>query len=211
MTSGSAYTVLRVRAPGVITLRAGHAERLVQGASPADAQARLAQLDALAAAGVEGVFRVRADGPRLLVEQRPGAALRAGLSTRVLRSPLAAGAGVVTKAPSPSAWDAVRTPGVLTLLTDTDGRLLQEACIASLVAWDGRGLALVPSATPRSRSLAEEAIAQALPHVRAPIALSADWALAACNAVAGPFELALPGRRPFPADALAALRDVLER
>ncbi len=205
------YSVLCVRSDGQVPLRAGHVTRLIADASEDEAPLRARAFEAFAAQARPGVYRISWAEGCLLVDPRPASALQPNQRVRVLRSPLSARVGVVPKQPSPSPYDAVREAGTLTLLTDAAGLVLQEACVAALVAWDGESIVLAPADTARSQSLAEEAIAAELAHRRSPLAVDAGWAIAAANAVAGPFDLALPGRRRFPPAVLRAIARTLAR
>lgn len=191
------YTVLRIDDGGVRLLER-HARRLgVRAGALADWSR-----------GVEpGVYRVTWDGDALASERRPASRLVEGMPTRVVVSPFAGTTGRFPKPAPPSPYDAVRVPGVATLLSSADGVELYESCAASLVSWDGARLVLAPVEAPGVASVAEAAVAEALPHVRARLLVQGDAPLMLINAVAGCVAVDVPGRRAFPRD----VRDEVER
>ena len=169
------YTTLRVSRSGVV-LFAAHAERLGPALLPA--------FESFAASATEGVYSLRAQGYQLLVEQRPESRLRDGVALRTAVSPVLARGGPFPKPASPSEYDAVRAPGTVTLLTDAAGEELYECDLASVMAWDGSTLILVPEDRPRVLSVAELFVARTFAHRRAPIRVDGTWGLLLINAVA---------------------------
>ena len=99
-------------------------------------------------------------------------------------------------------------PEVATLLTDASGRVLHESCSASIVAWDGRSVVLVPDSTPRVASVAEAALAANEPVRRAPIEVNGDWPSMLCNAVVGTCAISI-ARPTFPLDVRKRLDAIL--
>ena len=195
------YTTLRVTEAGVV-LHQGHARRL----APEGGAALLAFRD-FAAAAAPGVYALRWDGERLEVQARPGSRLFDGMPVRFLPSPLAVAAGAIAKPAPPGPYAVVRADGVATLLGSPDGGEIWESCAAAVVSCDATGrLVLVPDDRPRVASVAEAALAAALPHVRAPILAGGAAPLLLVNAVKGACRVAAPGRAPFP-DAIAAAVD----
>jgi hypothetical protein len=206
------YTTLRIVPEGVVLL-AEHRRRLAP-----EGAAGVRAFDRFLATAAPGVWSVRLDGAALTATARAGSRLFDGVPLRRRPSPFARaetaapGAGGPFPKPAPPCpYDAVRADGVLTLLSDADGSELWEACVAALVGWsesDG-GLVLPPKGRPRVASVAEAALARALPVRHAPLRWADDLPLAAVNAVAGPCPLELPGRAPFPVAARVALAAVL--
>lgn len=192
------YSVLRVDEAGLVPLLRRHARRLGVSASA------LRELtDTLS----PGVYRVMSNGGALEHEQRPASRLVEGMPTRFVVSPYAEREGRFPKPRPPSAYDGVRVPGVSTLLTSVDGHELYESCSASLVAWDGSEVVLVPVSAPGVASLAEEAVAEGVPHRRAILEVESQWPLLLINAVAGTCGIEVPGRRAFPDE----VRERIER
>ncbi len=203
------YTLLRVVDGGVV-LRDGHRARFVPPGAPpaADSDAALA-FDAFARRAAPGVYALAWDGHVLHVTQHPGSSLADGMPVRVRTSPLAGGTGPIPKPAPPGPYADVRAADVLTLLTSADGTELYEACRAALVGWDGARFVLAPPDRPRVASVSEAALAHALPHAVAPLRAADDAPLIAINAVIGACRIAVPGRAPWPEEALRALREVL--
>jgi hypothetical protein len=197
------YTTLRVSEAGVV-LYAGHVERLRP-----EGPGALAAFDRFAREARPGVYAVTAEGAALRVERRAGSALTDGMPVRFAVSPVAGKRGVFPKPAPPSPYDAVRAPGVATLLTSPDGAEIYESCIAAAVGWDGARFVCVPEDRPRVDAIAEAAVRAAAPCARAPIFVRGDLPLVLLNAVAGPWAVAA-GRPPFPPAALALLREILE-
>ncbi len=200
------YTLRRVDTRGV-ELCDGHRSRFVPPGSPPDGAAAQA-FDTFARDAAPGVYALAWDGAALRVTGRPGSVLADGMPVRVRISPLAGRTGAISKPAPPGPYAGVRAAGVLTLLTAADGGELYEACVAALAGWDGARFVLAPADRPRVASVAEAALARALPHVVAPLDAAGAMPLIALNAVFGPCRLDLPGRAPFPKRALAALREV---
>ena len=123
------YTTLRVTEAGVV-LYAAHRERL-------GSDTQLA-FDRFAATATPGVYAVSAEGGVLDVVRRAGSRLFDGIPTRHLPSPLAPGRGALAKPAPPCPYDAVRTQGCATLLTDESGAEILESCSAAVLTWDGR-------------------------------------------------------------------------
>lgn len=194
------YSVLRVDEAKQVPLLRRHAGRL--GVSPG------ALMD-FARAVTPGVYRVTWNGAALEHELRPASRLLEGMPTRFVVSPFAEREGRFPKPRPPSAYDGVRVPGVASLLTSVDGRELYESCSASLVAWDGSEVVLVPSRAPGVASLAEDAVADGLAHRRAVLEVESQWPLLLINAVAGTCGLEVPGRRAFPRDVREHLHRVV--
>ncbi len=130
----------------------------------------------------DGVISVRLEGDAFTLTHRPASRYHEGIQTRLLVSPVQTG-GARPKQGSPSPYDAVRSEGVATLLTDSTGALLHEACVASLIGCDGGRLVLVPEDTPRVLSIAEAAVASAFRVTRAPLEVDAGLPLLLANAV----------------------------
>ena len=171
------YTVLRVTKASGVPLFEGHVRRL--GASSRGA---LRQFASQAAAGI---YRVTWDGTQLSTLQRPASRLVEGMPTRLVVSPFADQRGRFAKPPPPNPYDAVRVEGVSSLLTDVAGEQLYEACVASIVGWDGARLVLPPQEVPAVASLAEAEVAAKLAPRRARLLVASDWPLLLINAVAG--------------------------
>lgn len=197
------FTTLRVSASGVILFEE-HANRLGPGYRRA--------FERFAAHASQGIYALYGlDSGELHIEPRSGSKLdQLDLSVKCAVSPLLARGGPFAKPPSPSAYDAVRAPGVVTLLTDATGVEIYEACIAAVIAWDGESLVLVPSARPRVLSVTETFLARSFPHRRAPIRTGGDWGLLLINAVTSLELGSLLGRRPFEPSTLERIRAALE-
>lgn len=172
------YTILRVAEGGVV-FHEGHRRRIGPG------------LDTWALHAEPGIYRITAD---LQAVRLPSSRLRDGMPVRFVPSPLTG--GPISKPQPPCVYDAVREPGVATLLTSPDGAEIWEACSAAVVAWDGTDLVLPPRDRPRVLSVSEAAIRAHLAHVEAPI--TRDMALLLTNAVGtfahGPFPAAVRAR-----------------
>jgi len=201
------FTTLSIEPAGVRLLDE-HRRRLAP-----EGPAGLAAFERFLAGAAPGIWAVCLDGAALRASARPASGLRPGLPLRFRPSPFAAAAGPFPKPAPPSPYDALRTPGLLTLLTAPDGAEIWEACIAAVIGWDSAGggaLVLPPADRPRVASVAEAALCRALPVRRAPLLVEGDGPLAAVNAVAGPCPLDRPGRPPFPAAALATIAAALD-
>lgn len=196
------YTVLGVTPAGVPLLER-HVRRL--GLRSREAVLKFAREAA------PGVYRLTWTGVELLTEARGPSRLVEGMPVRFVPSPYAALRGRFAKPAPPNRYDAVRVPGVATLLTSEDGREVYESCSAAVVAWNGSSLVLTPLESPGVKSLAEEALADALPHTRAVIAREGDWPLLLINAVGGTCAIDVPGRAAFPLDQREAVAAVLRR
>jgi hypothetical protein len=197
------YTTLRVDAAGVV-LYEGHAARLAPAGSGARAAFRR-----FAATAAPGVYAVRAAADGLLVETLAGSRLADGQPVRFRVSPFAGRPGAFAKPGPPSPYDAVRLPGVATLLTSADGGEIYEGCVAAVLGWDGARLVRVPEDRPRVASLAESAVCSALPWTRAPLPVADALPLVLLNAVAGPCTVET-GRPAVPAEVVARMLRVLE-
>jgi hypothetical protein len=132
------------------------------------------------------------------------------MPVRRLVSPFAARRGAFPKPGPPNAYDAVRLPGVATLLTSSDGSEIFESCVAAVLGWDGARFVCVPEDRPRVASVAEAAVRAALPWVRAPLRVAERLPLVLLNAVAGPCSVRT-GRPPVPADVMQLLKRLLQR
>ena len=183
------YSVLRVDEAKQVPLLRRHARRL--GVSQG-------VLSDFASAAAPGVYRVMWNGAALEHELRPASRLLEGMPTRLVVSPFAERQGRFAKPRPPSPYDAVRVAGVAPLLTSADGHELSESCAASLVAWDGSEVVLVPVNAPGVASLAEEAVAEGVAHRRAVLEVESQWPLLLINAVAGTCGIEVEGRRAFP-------------
>ncbi|MCU0484213.1 MAG: hypothetical protein MUC54_08115 [Chloroflexi bacterium] len=197
------YTTLRVDAAGVV-LYEGHAARL----APAGPRAR-ADFRRFAATAAPGVYAVRAAADGLRVEALAGSRLAGGQPVRFRVSPFAGRRGAFAKPGPPSAYDAVRLPGVATLLTSADGGEIYESCVAAVLGWDGARLVRVPEDRPRVASLAEAAVCSALPWTRAPLRVADALPLVLVNAAAGPCTVQT-GRPAVPAELLARMDRAIE-
>jgi anthranilate synthase/aminodeoxychorismate synthase-like glutamine amidotransferase len=198
MLEGSPYTALRVTAAGVL-LFDEHRARLGLAARAA--------FDAFAASAAPGVYALTWTGGALEVKPRPSSRLFDGMAVRYLPSPLAPGLGPLPKAPSPGPYDALRAPGLATLLTDAEGSELWESCTAAVLAWDGAGLVAPPEDRSRVASTAERALQERLPVRRAPVRVDSGWPLLLVNAVA---PVCVPAGSAFPAEARQAVEAALE-
>ena len=191
------YTTLRVTEAGVV-LYAAHRERL-------GSDTQLA-FDRFAATATPGVYAVSAEGGVLDVVRRAGSRLFDGIPTRHLPSPLAPGRGALAKPAPPCPYDAVRTQGCATLLTDESGAEILESCSAAVLTWDGRALVAAPEDRSRVASTAEGAILARLSFRRAPRLVKDAAALILVNAVA---LTCLPQGSTFPSAVRAQLDEVL--
>lgn len=198
---GAPYTALRVTAAHEVPLFEGHVGRL--------GEACRAALHDFASTTEPGVYRATWDGGRLTTSLRPPSRLVEGMPTRFVVSPFVGLGGRFPKPAPPNLYEGVRVPGLSSLLTDSSGQELYEACVAGIVAWDGAGLVLPPEDVPAVASLAEAELAARLPHRRARIFVAGDWPLLLINAVAGTCAVSVAGRAAFPAEARLKLDAVL--
>ncbi len=189
------YTTLQVTTFGVPLAKA-HLKRLAKGVS---AQKRLTPLfeDFLRNA-VPAVYSLRFDGEQLQASPPRQSALHHSLPTRLRATPLLSEAGLIEKPSPPCAYDDVRVPGVLTLLTDPTCTELLEACVASLLAFDGHDVCAVPVNRPRVSSLAEHFFVNHFSLSRNEVAVNSRWPLLAVNAAVGAVEVKCEGRDAFP-------------
>jgi hypothetical protein len=197
------YTTLRVIEAGVV-LYDGHALRL----APEGGAAR-GRVDRFAATASPGVYALLDDGATLEARPRGGSALADGMPSRVLPSPVADRAGPFAKPAPPSPYDAVRRPGVATLLASPDGGELWESCVAALLAHDGARLVVVPGDRPRVASVAEAAIRAALQCREAPIGAAGGLPLLLVNALAT-CRPTIDGRGPFPGELARTIAELIE-
>ncbi|HOU53604.1 MAG TPA: hypothetical protein PLQ97_06715 [Myxococcota bacterium] len=198
------YTTVLVTSRGPFLLE-GHRRRI----APEGPEA-LAALDAFLRDAAPGVYGVRLEGRCLVAVRREGTALRDGIPTRLASSPVAGLSGPLPKPPSPGPYDAVRLPGVVTLLTDPAGTEVWEACRAAVVSWDGRGWVVPPRDRPAVDSVALAALRDLLPLREAPIPVASRDPLVLINAVAGVVVPAVPGRDSLPGEALREIRAALD-
>lgn len=198
------YTTLRVTDAGVV-LYDFHVERLAP-----EGPAGLAAFARFAREATPGIYGVALAGGELRAERRTGSQLVEGMPARLMVSPFAAQRGAFPKPGSPSAYDAVRLPGVATLLTSADGSEILESCVAAVLGWDGTHFVGVPEDLPRVASVAEAAVSATLPFVRLPLRIDDRLPLILLNAVAGPCTVST-GRSPVAADAVLLLTEVLRR
>lgn len=196
------YTALIIHEGGKIPLLERHVRRL--GLRSRDALLKFAR------AAAPGVYRVTWTGAELLTEARGPSRLIEGMPVRFVVSPYASLRGRFAKPAPPNRYEPVREAGVATLLTSEDGRELYESDSAALVAWNG-GFVLAPLEAPGVRSIAEEALVEALPHTRAPILREDIWPLLLINAVAGVCGIDVPGRAPFPPGEREKIASALAR
>lgn len=197
------YTTLLVMDAGVLLFEA-HRARLGAAAAPA--------FDAWAATAAPGAYVLQVGpGGGLTATPRGPSRLFDGMPLRWRPSPLPPGLGLQPKAPSPGPYDAVRSPGVATLLTDPGGTEVWESCTASVLAWDGARLVAVPPDVTRVDSTAEREVLRRLAARRAPVRVEAHWPLLLLNAVVatcaprGP-EFPLQVRRQVEEALLATVR-----
>lgn len=195
------YTVLRVTESRGVPLFEGHVRRLGE-----DTRAALRHF---AMEAVPGVYRATWGSGKLVTTLRPPSRLVEGMPTRFVVSPFAGQRGRFAKPAPPTPYDAVRVAGVSSLLTGADGTEMYEACVASLVAWDGAMLVLPPDDVPAVASLAEAEVAERFPHRRARLFVEGAWPLLLINAVAGTCAVSVEGRPKFPAEVRARLDAVL--
>ncbi len=197
------YTALIIHDGGKIPLFERHVRRL--GLRSRDALLKFAR------GATPGVYRVTWTGAELLTEARGPSRLSEGMPVRFVVSPYASLRGRFAKPAPPNRYESVREAGVATLLTSEDGREVYESDSAALVAWNGQSLVLAPVEAPGVRSVAEEALVDALPHTRAPILREGDWPVLLINAVAGACAIDAPGRAPFPPEQREKIASVLGR
>ncbi|MBI4081599.1 MAG: hypothetical protein HY423_03205 [Candidatus Lambdaproteobacteria bacterium] len=193
------YTTLRVTERGV-ALRSLHRRRLGAGDGW-----RREVFEAFLRNAAPGTYAVWLDAQGLGWRPREGSLLNEGTPVRLLVSPCADRHERFPKPRPPSAYDAVRAPGVATLLTSADGGEMLESCVAAVLGWDGARFLHPPDDRPRVWSIAETAVRENLPVRAVPLLVAAELSLVLINAVKGPCQVALPGRPPMPQDALDRL------
>lgn len=195
------YTVLRVTQSSGLPLFEGHVRRLGE-----DSRVALRHFASQAAAGV---YRVSWDSANLVTTPRPVSRLVEGMPTRFVVSPFSGQRGRFAKPAPPTPYDAVRVSGLSSLLTDLAGTELYEACVASVVAWDGAMVVLPPDDVPAVASLAEAEVAARMPHRRARLWVESQWPLLLINAVVGTCEVRVEGRAKFPGEVRSRIDAVL--
>jgi hypothetical protein len=201
------YTVLLKRDAGVVLLEY-HRRRLL-GDGGAGTGAPFARVARESPAGVWAVWVD--DRGAVHSEPRVGTRLFEGMPVRSVPTPVPARAGRFPKEPpAPSAYEAVRTAGVATLLTSADGDEILEGCVAAVLAWDGRRIVVPPADRPRGWSTAEEAVREHLSVTEAPIRAAGPWPLLLVNAVKGSCAVTVPGRAPFPPAVRAEIDRLFE-
>ena len=198
--SGS-FTALRVTAAHQVPLFEGHVRRL--------GEASRGPLRQFADQAEAGVYRATWDGAQLTTSVRPPSRLVEGMPTRFVVSPFVGLSGRFPKPGPPSPYEAVRVAGLSSLLTDPSGQELYEACVASVIAWDGAELVLAPEDVPAVGSIAEAEVAARLAYRRARIFVAGDWPLLLINAVVGTCAVSVPGRAAFPAQVRSQLDEIL--
>lgn len=199
------FTTLRVVPEGVLFFE-HHLRRLApEGAAAGRAFARFA------AAAAPGVYRVVADGAALSATRRGPSTLADGVPSRLAISPFAAASGPFPKPPPGGPYDSVRTPGHATLLTTAEGDELLEEASAAIVCLQGGRLCAVPLDRPRVASVGEAALDETFAFERWPLPVAASTPIALLNAVVGACAPTVPGRPPFPPDALRRLRAAVAR
>ncbi len=197
-------TTLRVTASGVVLLDF-HVERLAP-----EGPAALAAFARFAREAAPGVYAVRVSGAELTAQPREGSALADGQPVRFVASPFAGARGAFPKPATPSPYDAVRRPGMATLLTSADGTEIYESCVAAVLGWDGARLVCVPDDRPRVASVSEAAVRAVLPWASAPLRTDDAMPLVLLNAAAGPCVVAA-GRPPLPAAVRVSLQRLMDR
>lgn len=198
------YTVLRVIDSGVV-LFAEHARRL-----SADKGKALEAFRAFAQSVAPGVYRVDWRDGTLHHTLHEGEAPQANQPVRFVVSPFAGAVGLIPKPGPPNAYEAVRVPGVTTLLTSADGGELLESCSAALVGWNGEAFVLPPDDRPHVDSTSVRALRRLFPTVCAPLLKEGWLPLFVMNAVRGPMALELPGHESIPYAVLKSLERVFE-
>lgn len=147
----------------------------------------------------------------LSVQRKERAFLKDGQPVAFAISPIASEGRQQSKPMESAVWQAVRQPGVATLLTGTDGQVIYESSMAAVLAFDGYRLVMPPLDTPCVESLAAEAIARAHPPLRLNIRIDTPWPVALANAVAGVCVPVWPGKPTFPLELKVMLCELLER
>jgi hypothetical protein len=196
------YTVLTITSEQGVPLLERHVKRL--GLRSREAVLKFTR------EAMPGVYRLTWTGAELLTQARGPSRLVENMPVRFVVSPYVTLRGRFAKPAPPNRYESVREAGIATLLTSEDGRELYESDSAALVAWNG-ALVLTPLEVPGVRSIAEEALVDALPHTRAPILRESDWPLLLINAVAGTCAIDVPGRAPFPASEREKIASALSR
>ncbi|MCC6749884.1 MAG: hypothetical protein IT371_19620 [Deltaproteobacteria bacterium] len=193
------YTVLRLTDAGVVLLDY-HLARLGLAGDDEDHEDHEARaaFDRFAATAAPGNWAVFTDGEAgLRVEERPASRLYDGIPTRSLPSPVADRSVAFPKPAQPGPYEAVRQPGVATLLTSADGRELYESCTAAVLHFDGATLLVASRGRPRVLSTAEAALRDHL-SAREGVIPGDSNALLLVNAVKGTCALAEPRSTGFP-------------
>jgi hypothetical protein len=189
------YTTLRVTELGVVLYEA-HRARLGPAAERA--------FDAFAASAAPGVYSLSFTDQQLTVIPRAGSRSSDGQPTRRMVSPFVGQHGAFAKRGSPTPYDGVRVAAVTTLLTDASLTEVYESCVASVVAWNGSSVVVVPDDRPRVDSLADRFVREHVSHAVEPI--RADHAaLLVINAVTA----TIPAGSAFPLDQRLALTQAL--
>ena len=195
------FTALRVTVAHRVPLFEGHVGRL--------GEASRGPLRQFADQAEPGVYRATWDGAQLTTSVRPPSRLVEGMPTRFVVSPFVGLRGRFPKPGPPSPYEAVRVAGLSSLLTDPSRQELYEACVASVIAWDGAELVLAPEDVPAVASIAEAEVAARLAHRRARLFVAGDWPLLLINAVVGTCAVSVPGRAAFPAQVRSQLDEIL--
>lgn len=196
------YTVLSVTNEHRIVLGVRQVLRLGHGSER--------ELSHWASRTEPGVYRAWWQEPRLRTQRLAGSRLHDGLRAQFRVSPVAQEHGLLAKPASPSPYDSVRLPDLVTLLTDLSGATILEADSAAILGWDGQQLVLPPLDAPRVDSVTAAEVASRFPHQRKAIPADSDWPLLLLNAAVGTCTISLAGRQPFPEALRAEIQNAIE-
>ena len=195
------FTSLKINDEGVL-LFALHEQRFRNAGEEA-----VSAYHQFAAIAEPGTYALKWDNNTMIVAPRGESLLFDGMPVRYRVSPLVDIKNRISKTAQPNIYTNLREPGITTLLTSADGTEIYESCMASVIAWNGKQIVMVPADRPGVRSTMEELLKQMPGVVEEPILVASDYPIALVNAVKCTCTLYIEGREPFPVEQLEKIRE----